>query len=199
MKNWIPFVMILTLLGSATIVLAQGYKVGSQVEDFELKNIDGEMVSLSDYENVDGYVVIFTCNHCPFAKAYEDRIIDLHNTYAPQGFPLIAINPNDPEIKPEDSFENMQQRAEEKGFTFKYLFDQEQTIYPRFGATKTPHAYLIDKDMRVRYIGAIDDNYKSEEDVQETYLIDAIEALKEGKNPSPSFTKAIGCTIKAAR
>lgn len=199
MKNWIPFIMILALLGSASIVLAQGYKVGSKVEDFSLKNVDGSMVSLSDYSGEEGVVVIFTCNHCPYAIAYEDRIIDLHNKYASKGYPVLAINPNDPKVQPDDSFDKMVERAEEKKFPFKYVFDENQEVYPKFGATRTPHCFLIDKDMRVRYIGAIDDNYKSADEVEKTYLEDAIEALSTGKNPDPSFTKAIGCTIKAAK
>jgi len=199
MKNWIPFIMILAILGSASIVLAQGYKVGSKVEDFSLKNVDGTMVSLSDYSYEEGVVVIFTCNHCPYAVAYEDRIINLHKKYSEKGFPVLAINPNDPEVQPDDSFEKMVERAEDKEFPFKYVFDENQEVYPKFGATRTPHCYLIDKDMRVRYIGAIDDNYKSEDAVEKTYLEDAIDALLSGKNPDPSFTKAIGCTIKAAK
>jgi len=199
MKNWIPFIMILAILGSASIVLAQGYKVGSKVEDFSLKNVDGTMVSLSDYSDEEGVVVIFTCNHCPYAVAYEDRIINLHKKYSEKGFPVLAINPNDPEVQPDDSFEKMVERAEDKEFPFKYVFDENQEVYPKFGATRTPHCYLIDKDMRVRYIGAIDDNYKSEDAVEKTYLEDAIDALLSGKNPDPSFTKAIGCTIKAAK
>jgi len=199
MKNWIPFIMILAILGSASIVLAQGYKVGSKVEDFSLKNVDGSMVSLSDYSGEEGVVVIFTCNHCPYAIAYEDRIIDLHQKYSAKGYPVLTINPNDPNIQPDDSFEKMKERAEEKAFPFKYVFDENQEVYPKFGATRTPHCYLIDKDMRVRYIGAIDDNYKSEDAVEKTYLEDAIDALLSGKNPDPSFTKAIGCTIKAAK
>lgn len=199
MKNWIPFIMILAILGSASIVLAQGYKVGSKVEDFSLKNVDGSIVSLSDYSGEEGVVVIFTCNHCPYAIAYEDRIIDLHQKYSAKGYPVLAINPNDPNIQPDDSFEKMKERAEEKAFPFKYVFDENQEVYPKFGATRTPHCFLIDKDMRVRYIGAIDDNYKSAEAVEKTYLEDAIEALSSGKNPDPNFTKAIGCTIKAAK
>lgn len=199
MKNWIPFIMILAILGSASIVLAQGYKVGSKVEDFSLKNVDGSIVSLSDYSGEEGVVVIFTCNHCPYAIAYEDRIIDLHQKYSAKGYPVLAINPNDPNIQPDDSFEKMKERAEEKAFPFKYVFDGNQEVYPKFGATRTPHCFLIDKDMRVRYIGAIDDNYKSADAVEKTYLEDAIEALSSGKNPNPNFTKAIGCTIKAAK
>src|SRR5690606_4664699 len=108
-----------------------------------------------------GYILIFTCNHCPFAKMYEDRIIDLHNKYAPKGFPVIAINPNDPTIVPDDSFENMQKRAEKKDYPFPYLFDETQSTAKAYGAEKTPHVYVLEKkgnDFYVQYVGAIDNN-----------------------------------------
>jgi peroxiredoxin len=143
--------------------------------------------------------VIFTCNHCPYAVKYEDRIIALDKKYKDKGYPVIAINPNDPEVQPEDSFSNMKKRAAEKGFTFPYLFDESQEIYPQYGATKTPHVFLLEKvasDFIVRYIGAIDDNYKSASAVETYYVEDAVEALMAGEEPSVPSTKAIGCTIK---
>ena len=135
-----------------------GYKIGDTATDFNLKNVDGKMVSLADYPDAKGYIVIFTCNSCPYAVMYEDRIIDLHNKYASKGYPLIAINPNDPEIKPDDSYKNMQKRAKNKGFDFPYIFDEKQEIFPVYGATKTPHVFLLDDKKVVQYIGAIDDN-----------------------------------------
>jgi peroxiredoxin len=178
----------------------QGYKIGDKASDFSLKNIDGKMVSLSQYPEAKGFVVIFTCNHCPFAKAYQDRIIALDKKYKSKGYPVIAINPNDPEIVPEDSYDEMKKRAKEKGYTFPYLFDEKQVVYKKYGATRTPHVFLLKKennDLVVKYIGTIDDNYQDAEAVQKTYLADAIEALLHNKNPNPDFTKAIGCTIKA--
>jgi|SRR5690606_33793230 peroxiredoxin len=196
-----------TLLGNLILALVtvtlvswvppvEAYKVGDQASDFKLKNIDGSMVSLADYKNVNGYIVIFTCNTCPYAVMYEDRIIDLHNKYAPQGYPVVAINPNDPDVKAGDDFASMQARAKEKNFPFKYLFDDGQKIYPMYGATRTPHVYLLDANRYVRYIGAIDDNAQNPSEVKVKYLENAIEALKAGNNPQPSETKAIGCTIK---
>lgn len=176
-----------------------GYQVGDMATDFQLKNIDGNMVSLADYEAAKGYIVIFTCNHCPYAKAYEDRIIALDAKYKDQGYPVIAINPNDPEVVPEDSFEKMQERAEEKGFTFPYLLDEGQTIYPQYGATKTPHVYVLRKMIdgnRVEYIGAIDDNHEDADAVTERYVENAVNALLEGKVPAVTETVAIGCSIK---
>ena len=183
-------------LMSAVPPVEDGYKVGEQASDFSLKNIDGNMVSLKDYKGVNGYIVVFTCNTCPYAVMYEDRIIELHNKYAAQGYPVVAINPNDPSVKPGDDFTSMQVRAKEKNFPFKYLFDEGQKIYPTFGATRTPHVYLLDANRYVRYIGAIDDNAQNPSEVGIKYLENAIAALKSGNNPDPSETKAIGCTIK---
>ncbi|MEO6131822.1 MAG: thioredoxin family protein [Saprospiraceae bacterium] len=172
------------------------YKVGEQAADFSLKNVDGTMVSLKDYKGVNGYIVVFTCNTCPYALMYEDRIIALHNKYAAQGYPVVAINPNDPSVKPGDDFASMQARAKEKNYPFKYLFDDGQKVFPAFGATRTPHVYLLDSNRYLRYIGAIDDNAQNPNEVTVKYLENAITALKAGNNPDPSETKAIGCTIK---
>jgi len=181
---------------SAVAPVVDAYKVGEQAADFSLKNVDGTMVSLKDYKGVNGYIVVFTCNTCPYAVMYEDRIIELHNKYASQGYPVVAINPNDPSVKPGDDFASMMTRAKEKNFPFKYLFDEGQKVYPTFGATRTPHVYLLDANRYVRYIGAIDDNAQNPSEVGVKYLENAIAALKAGNNPDPSETKAIGCTIK---
>ena len=181
---------------NATSEKADGYEIGDKVTDFSLKNIDDKMVSLADYNDANGFIVVFTCNHCPYAVMYEDRLVALDKKYASQGYPVIAINPNDPSVKPDDSFENMKVRAKEKGFTFPYLMDEGQKIYPQFGATKTPHVFLLDKDMVVQYIGAIDDSARSEEKVEETFLEDAIISLQMGEEVNPKVTKAVGCSIK---
>jgi peroxiredoxin len=195
------FVFLLVVLFSMTS-FAQGYKVGDKAMNFKLKNIDDKMVELKDYKNEKGVVVIFTCNHCPYSVAYEDRIIALDKKYKELGYPVVAINPNDPISYPEDSFENMKIRAEEKGFTFPYIFDDGQKVYPVYGAKKTPHVYLLEKkkkDFYVAYIGAIDDNSKDADAVEETYLADAIDALLVGEKPDPSVTKAVGCSIKVKK
>jgi peroxiredoxin len=186
----------LGVLTSAKLPDIPGYKIGDKAEDFKLKNVDGKMVSLKDYKNVKGYIVIFTCNHCPFAKAYEQRIIDLHKKYQPLGFPVVAINPNDPEANPEDSYEMMQERAKAKAYPFVYLFDEQQQVYPKFGATRTPHVFLLTKEMEVAYIGAIDDNSRDVSAVQNKYVENAINALLKGEKPNPAITKAVGCGIK---
>jgi peroxiredoxin len=186
---------------SLAALAEEGYKVGDIATDFSLKNIDGKNVSLSDFPDAKGFVVVFTCNHCPFAKAYEDRIINIDKRYKKLGYPVIAINPNDPEIVPDDSYDKMKVRAKEKGFTFPYLMDETQEVYKTYGATRTPHVFLLQKDpsgkLIVKYIGTIDDNYQDPEAVQQNYLSNAIDNLLAGKDADPDFTKAIGCTIKS--
>ncbi len=154
------------------------------------------MVSLSDYKDVKGYIVVFTCNHCPYAQMYEDRIIALHNKYKPKGFPVIAINPNSPAIVPDDSFEEMQKRAKEMKYPFPYLFDEDQTVYPKYGATRTPHVFIMDTSRVVRYIGAIDDNPELAIMVKNRYAENALDAMLRGETPKPDYTLAIGCTVK---
>ncbi len=176
-----------------------GYGVGDPVQDFKLKNVDGKMVSLSDYDGEKGVIMVFTCNHCPYAKLYEQRIIDLHNTYAPQGYPVVAVNPNDPNRVPEDSFDNMKKRAKKKSYPFVYLMDETQNVAKDFGATRTPHVYLLKKNKvqySVAYIGAIDNNSQSAESADKFYVQDAISALQKGEAVKVTETKAVGCTIK---
>jgi peroxiredoxin len=180
-------------------MLSQGYKVGDKAADFKLKNTDGKYVSLSDYPNTKGFIVIFTCNHCPYAQAYQDRIISIEKKYKALGYPVIAISPNDPGIVPEDSYENMIARAKEKGYTFPYLIDETQNVYRIYGAKRTPHDFVLERKKEgliVQYIGAIDDNYQDATKVTIPFLSNALDALLAGKSPDPSFTKAIGCSIK---
>ncbi len=173
-----------------------GLAIGDVAPDFKLKNIDDSSVSLTDYKEAKGYIVVFTCNHCPYSVMYEDRLIALHNKYAPMGYPVVAINPNDPAANAEDSFELMKVRAKEKSFPFAYLFDDGQKIYPQYGAKKTPHVFLLDQGKKVQYIGAIDDSPRDEEAIEVVYLENAIQALMNNKTPEPTMTKAIGCSIK---
>ncbi len=190
---------ILILLASASLLLAGGYEVGDKASDFKLENIDGKFVSLADFPDAKGFIVVFTCNGCPYAKAYQDRIIELDKKYKSMGYPVVAINPNDTELKPEDDLAGMKDRAEEKGYTFPYLKDAEYKVFKQYGATRTPHIYVLTRrngDLVVSYIGAIDDNYQDASVVKKPYLANAIDALLAGKDPDPSFTKAIGCTIK---
>lgn len=179
-----------------------GLKVGDKASDFKLKNVDGKYVSLADFPNAKGFVVVFTCNNCPYAKAYQDRLILLDKKYKDQGYPVIAINPNDPEVEPGDSYEAMVMRAKEKNYTFPYLYDESHQVYKEYGATNTPHIYVLQKsgsDLIVKYVGTIDDNYQDANAVQKPYLENALEALLSNKEPYPSTTKAIGCSIKAKK
>ena len=194
------FLFVLALSVSAfTIKPNDGYKVGDIATDFRLENIDGKMVSLSDFEDAKGFIVTFTCNTCPYAVAYEDRVEALNKKYASKGYPVIAIMPNNTDVKPGDNMEAMQKRAKEKGFTFPYLIDKGQKIYPQYGATKTPHVYVLQKTKKgniVKYIGAIDDNFQDANAVKTKYVEDAVNALLSGNEIKVKETKAIGCTIK---
>ncbi|MBT8184445.1 MAG: thioredoxin family protein [Eudoraea sp.] len=182
---------------------AVGIGVGDKAPAFLLKNIDGKEYSFENIVDANGkkpkgFVVVFTCNTCPYAQANEQRLIDLHNTYAPKGYPVVAIQPNDPSLKPGDSFEAMKANAKAKGFPFLYLFDEEQEVFPKYGATKTPEVYLVDANLIVRYHGAIDDSPRDEEGVSEKFVEQAIKAIDAGKDPKTLTTKAVGCGIKSA-
>jgi len=192
---------ILLFLGSLSIACIehQGYHIGDMATDFSLLNVDGRKVSLSDYTEAKGFIITFTCNHCPYSVAYEDRLIELDKKYKKLGYPVIAINPNNPVSYPEDSYENMKIRAREKGFTFPYLLDEGQKIYPQYGATKTPHIFILKKTKQgnqVEYIGAIDNNIRDAAAVTEKYVERVVDALLNGQTPPYRQTKAIGCTIK---
>jgi len=182
--------------------MLSGYKIGDEATDFSLKGVDDKFYSLSQFSNAKGFIVIFTCNHCPYAIAYEDRIMALDKKYKDLGFPVIAINPNDATVQPEDSFDLMKVRTQEKGFTFPYLYDDGQKIYPQYGATKTPHVFILNKENNkniVRYIGTIDNNYENPQDVTERYVEDAVDALLAGTEIKTKETVAIGCTIKVKK
>ncbi len=205
MKNTIKIVSvcIIALLVSAFTLTKDkdggGYKIGDIATDFKLKNIDGNMVSLADFNDAKGFIVVFTCNTCPYAVAYEDRIEALSKKYAEKGFPVVAIMPNNTKVKPGDSFEAMQARAKAKGFTFPYLMDEGQKIYPQYGATKTPHVYILERTKKgneVVYIGAIDDNYQDASAVSKKYVENAVDALLVGKEIQEKQTRANGWSIK---
>lgn len=194
--------LVVATISAFTINPSIGYKVGDEATDFLLKNIDDTMVSLADYSEAKGFIVVFTCNMCPYSVANEDRIIALDKKYKKKGFPVIAINPNDPEVSKGDSFEAMKVRAKEKGFTFPYLFDEGQEVYPKYGATKTPHVYILNKKkgkLIVEYIGAIDDSSRNENNVKERFVENAVDALLKGEKPTKTDTRAIGCSIKDRR
>ena len=199
MKSIFTLLVLFTTVTFTVDYQNKGYDIGDIATDFNLENIDGEFLSLSNFKAAKGFVIVFTCNTCPYAVAYEDRIEALNKKYAPKGYPVIAIMPNNVKTKPGDSMLAMQIRAKEKGFTFPYLIDADQSIYPQYGATKTPHVYILESTDRgpvVQYIGAIDDNYKDAALVKKKYVENAVDALLNGVPLDVTKTKAIGCSIK---
>lgn len=183
-----------------TAVNAQtGYKVGDLASDFSLKNVDGKNVSLADYKNAKGFIVVFTCNTCPVSKAYEARVEALNKMYAAKGYPVVAINTNDPLTSPGDSYEKMQERAKEKGFSFAYLVDPDHVYTKKYGAMRTPHVFVLQKTANgneVAYIGAIDNDQQEVNEQRDNYVQNALNQLIKGEKPTVASTKAIGCTIK---
>ncbi len=199
MNRLTSIIAVAALVMSAAFTSEGGYKPGDKAADFKLKNIDNEIISMANYKDAKGFIVIFTCNHCPFAKMYESRILVLDRKLKKMGYPVIAISPNDPTIVPDDSFENMQKHAKEKNYSFPYLIDETQETAKMYGATKTPHVYILQKEKNelvVKYVGAIDDNAEDEKAVKEKYVENAITNLLDGKPVMPQTTKAIGCGIK---
>ena len=197
----IKSIVVLIVVGFLTAftlkIVDTGYKIGDTIEDFSLMNTDNSMVSLRDYKDAKGFIIIFTCNTCPYSVANEDRILGLDRKYKKRGFPVIAINPNDPIAVPNESFEKMKVRAQEKGFTFPYLLDKGQKVYPKFGATKTPEVFIVTRnDLKVQYIGAIDNSSRDPSAVTEKYVENALDALLTGEKIEKTTTRAIGCSIK---
>jgi peroxiredoxin len=199
MKVFKPLMLATLLVTVLAGFNKANYEVGDTVSDFKLKNVDGKFVSLGDFMDAKGVIVIFDCNTCPFSKAYNDRIVALDEKYSSKGFPVVAINANDPEVSPGDSFEAMVSHAKEKGYKFPYLFDETQSVAKAFGATNTPHVFVLRKDGKkfsVAYIGAIDNNARDESAADKKYVEQAIEALMAGKDVATTKTKAVGCGIK---
>ena len=199
LKTFFALIAIVAFSSFANYGEGRGYQIGDIATDFQLENIDGTKVSLKDYKDAKGFIVVFTCNTCPYAVAYEDRVEALNKKYADKGYPVIAIMPNNTDVKPGDNMAAMKARAKAKGFTFPYLMDEGQKIYPQYGATKTPHVYVLQKTKKgpqVKYIGAIDDNYQDASAVKKTYVEDAVNALLDGKEVPEPKTRAIGCSIK---
>jgi peroxiredoxin len=193
---------LISLVGFVSAIvmpMGSGYKVGDTVKNFTLKNIDSKSVSLSDFQNSHkGIILTFTCNHCPYAKLYEQRLIDLHKKYADQGYIVVAVNPNAKTVE-DDSFENMVSRAKEKNYPFVYLNDEDQNVAKTFGAEKTPQIYLLQNDgvkYTLAYIGAIDNDPQDEKSDKVKYVENAIEDLKNGRPVATTQTKAVGCTVK---
>lgn len=208
MKNkfWATLFAALTVSIATTLLFQQqraqassvGYPIGGSVAEFKLQNAKGGTVNLSDYKDKKGVIVVFTCNHCPFAKAYEERIIALDKKYAALNFPVVAINSNDASDYEDESMDNMKKRATEKGYTFPYLQDATQAVAKAFGATRTPHVFVLRNEnakFTVQYIGTIDDNYQDPAGVTKRYVEDAVNNILAGKPVVVTQTKAVGCAI----
>jgi peroxiredoxin len=190
---------IILLLNISAFAQSGGYEIGSRVTDFKLKNVDGNFISLSDQSENKGYIIVFTCNTCPWARAYEQRIIDLHGKYADKGYPVVAIQPNDPGISSGDSFEEMQKRAKEKNYPYPYVLDDKQEMALAFGATKTPDVFIVEKGnggYYLKYKGTIDDNPRDGSKAESKYVENAVDQLLAGKEVEKNSTKGIGCSIK---
>lgn len=173
--------------------------IGDVAPDFSLKGSDGKTYSLESFPEAKALAVVFSCNHCPYVKAYEERMMDIQKDYRARGFRLVAINSNDAENYPEDSFEEMVLRAKEKGFNFPYLFDETQETARRYEATHTPHLFVFDQNLKLAYTGKIDDNWENPKAVKERYWREALDDILSGKPARNPQTHAIGCTIKWKR
>jgi len=197
LKSISVVVCVIILLAAKTTT--PNYGIGDTVSEFKLKNVDGKIVALSDYKKSKGVIVIFDCNTCPYSRAYNERIIALNKKYASQGFPVVTINANDPEMSEGDSFEEMVDVAKRKNYDFPYLIDESQNVAKSFGATNTPHVFVLKNEagaFKVAYIGAIDDNARDASLASKKYVEEAVNALLSNKPVSTSKTRAIGCGIK---
>ncbi len=191
MKSIVMMLVCAVMLAASPV--KNGYEVGDKATDFKLKNVDGKMVSLADFKEAKGFIVIFDCNTCPYSKAYNERIIDLNEKYATKGFPVITINANDGSG---DSYEDMVRIANKKKYKFPYLYDETQAIAKTYGATNTPHVFVLNRDLKVSYIGAIDDNARNAASATKKYVENAVDALLTGKSVPVTKTKAVGCGIR---
>jgi peroxiredoxin len=192
-------VILLQTLIAITSLNAQGYQVGSVVKDFNLPSVDGKNVSLSDFKNSKGFIIVFTCNACPYSKLYEERLNQLNSKYKNLGVHLIAINPNDPQTQPEDSFEKMKSKSMDKNLAYPYLYDENQKQTTAFNPSKTPHAFVItveNNNYKVVYSGAIDDNSSDAEAVKVKFVENAVDEVISGRKISVASSTPVGCAVK---
>jgi len=171
-------------------------QIGQKAPDFNLPGVDGRDYSLASFKDAKLLVVVFSCNHCPYVVGSEDRMIKFFADYSPRGVAMVALNSNETEGHPGDSFDAMKSRAKEKGFKFAYVRDDSQEIAKVYGALRTPHFYLFDQDRKLRYTGRMDDNPRNPGQEKTHELRDAVEALLAGKKPPVELTNPIGCNVK---
>jgi peroxiredoxin len=200
---WLAISLCLLFVASAFAVAGSGEEgkalaIGAKapMTDVKMKNIDGRELSIADVAGKKGTMVIFSCNSCPWVQAWEDRIAEIGNSYQEKGVGVIVINPNDPDVKSEDSYEVMKERAKKRGFKFPYVVDATSDVARAYGATHTPEVFLLDTDNKLVYHGAIDDNARHPDKVEKPYLKDALNALISGEEIQVRESKALGCTIK---
>ena len=197
MKKFISIILI----GCLTILSAKELDLGSilPLGDIKMADISGKDISLNDAKGKNGLLVIFSCNTCPWVIAWEDRYVELAETYKDKGVGIVAINSNEKQFETVDSMKEMQAHAKEQGYNFYYTMDNGSKLASEFGATRTPHIYLFDKKDKLVYRGAIDDNARKPDQVENTYLADAIDNMLAGSAIDPAATKALGCAIKFAK
>lgn len=186
---------------AAPLVYADELAVGTKGPDFKLLGVDGKEHALAEVAMKDGKpaaatVVVFTCNHCPYAQAYEPVLLDMAKQYADKSVSFVFINSNDPQVAPDDSYEKMQERAKDKAYPFPYLYDATQTVAKAYGARVTPHVYVLDSKQVLRYRGRVNDNHKDQTQVKANDLVNALDGLLAGKTIETAETKAFGCSIK---
>lgn len=187
---------IVGLAAGSQLALALTIGDRAPAADVKMKNVDGRELTIKEVAGAKGTLVIFSCNHCPWVKAWEQRIAELGNACKAKAIGVIVVNPNDPAAYPEDSFEGMQERAKARGFQFPYVVDSTSGVARAFGATRTPEAFLFDSTGVLVYHGAIDDNAEDAARVTKRYLRDALDAVAAGSKPAVAESKAIGCSIK---
>ncbi len=169
--------------------------LGAQAPPFELPGVDGQSHALGDYAEAPALALVWSCNHCPYVRAWEGRMIAIQRDYADRGVRLVAVSSNDAESYPEDSFDEMRARARREGFNFDYLYDEDQSIARAYGPERTPEVFLFDADRRLVYHGAIDDS-RDEQAVRRHYLRDALDAVLAGEDPPVADTPPVGCSVK---
>lgn len=170
--------------------------LGKSIPDFKLPAVDGKTYALKDFPAHTPIVVMFICNHCPYVQAIEDRLIQLGQDLKKQNVPVIAICSNDAVSHPEDSFENLKKRAEEKSYPFVYLHDESQKVARDFGAVCTPDFFVYDKEHKLSYRGRLDDNWKDASKVKQRELFEAVQIMLQDKKVSDQQTASMGCSIK---
>lgn len=178
------------------VMHSNGMPLGTSAPAFSLPNVDGETLTLDSFSDANALVIVFTCNHCPYAVAAEDRLIEIQRDYAERGVQLVAINPNDADRYPDDSFAAMRTRAEDKHFNFPYLHDESQEVARTYDAACTPDIFVFDRDRKLVYNGRIDDNWQQPANVTRNDLRAVLDATLEGASVDFEHVASMGCSIK---